>query len=59
MGDRIQRQEETLALMFAQTNSYQRLVELDADATQPFLLTFLTDMPPETPREGTPPVPPP
>ncbi|GBE79601.1 hypothetical protein SCP_0208010 [Sparassis crispa] len=59
MGDRIQRQEETLALMFAQTNSYQRLIELDADATQPFLLTFLTDMPPETLQEGTPPVPPP
>ncbi|GBE86076.1 hypothetical protein SCP_0806000 [Sparassis crispa] len=59
MGDRIQPQEETLALMFAQTNTYQRLVELDADATQPFLPTFLTDMPLETPQEGTPPIPPP
>ncbi|GBE84271.1 hypothetical protein SCP_0602490 [Sparassis crispa] len=59
MGDRIQRQEETLALMFAQMNVYQRLVELDANVTQPFLPTFLTDMPPKTPQEGTPPIPPP
>ncbi|GBE77457.1 hypothetical protein SCP_0103320 [Sparassis crispa] len=59
MGDRIQRQEEMLALMFAQMNTYQWLVELDADATQPFLPSFLTDMPPETPQEEASPIPPP